>query len=107
MNAPHGDGTLVVARPRGGFADRGRKYKVVVDREARGAIKAGDELVVHLPAGEHEVRIVFTWTDRFGSAPLDVSVASGEVVRLLCAFKKKKGIGWPLDRSPRIALTVE
>jgi len=97
--------TLVVDRPRSGFADRGRKYKVVVDDDVVGTVRSGESREFVVAHGDHRVFVAFTWTNRLRSNDLTVSLAPGGVAKLSCAFKRRKGWGWPLDRSPRIALS--
>jgi hypothetical protein len=61
--------------------DRARKYKIIVDGVEAGAVGAGEEVVVPLEAGQHNVRLKIDW---LGSDTLTVRVGAGEIVPLAC-----------------------
>jgi hypothetical protein len=74
-------GSIVVTRPAGRHVDRGRAYKLEVDGEERGRVKAGDRLELPVEPGSHEVRARIDWTS---SPAVEVTVADGQEVRLEC-----------------------
>lgn len=71
--------TIGVERRAGGYIDRGRKYKVLVDGEPRGKVGAGEDVVIEVAAGSHEVQLKIDWAR---SPVVSVEVAEGQDVRL-------------------------
>ena len=70
-------GTLVVRRPRGGWRDFARSYRIEVDGRRRGRLRRGRTVELKVPAGRHVVRARIDWT---GSPELDVEVPAGSSV---------------------------
>jgi hypothetical protein len=71
--------TLVVLRPAEGFRDLVRAYQIRVDGRRVGHVKRGQQQVIELSPGEHEVRMHLDWCS---SPALRVHIADGEVVTL-------------------------
>lgn len=55
-----GTGTLILTRPRQ-WADRLRRYRILVDGREVARLKAGEELRLELPAGEHRMIAQIDW----------------------------------------------
>ncbi len=70
-----GPARLVIRRPRGGYRDLLRSYRIEVDGVLRGTLRRGAELSLEVSPGVHFVRARIDWT---GSPELDVIVAEGE-----------------------------
>jgi hypothetical protein len=84
------NGAIRFERPREGWRDLTRAYKVELDGSEVGKLRRGGELTVHVAAGMHSARGAIDWT---GSPALPVEVRAGEVtvVRILA------GVGKPLQ----------
>jgi hypothetical protein len=52
---------IEVKRREGGWVDRARKYKVLVDGEEVGRVGAGESVTADVPAGSHEVSLKIDW----------------------------------------------
>lgn len=77
--------TVTVARPRGGYRDRWRKYAIVVDGREVGALKRDSEMTVEVPSDrEVSVRAVIDWT---GSPTWRGQLTEGEHARFEVAPK--------------------
>ena len=72
-----GTGTLVVSRPRGGWRDFARSYRIEVDGRRCGGVRRGRTLTLSLPAGRHVVCARIDW---MGSPVLLVDVPAGSSV---------------------------
>ena len=79
---------LVVRRAHASWADRARKYRVLVDGGQRAEI--GDDETVQIPVtpGRHVIRMKIDWCR---SRDLQVDLRHGEILRLEC-----KANAWPL-----------
>ena len=53
--------SIEVRRKPGGWVDRARKYKVLVDGEEVGRVGAGEKVIAQVAAGEHEVWLKVDW----------------------------------------------
>jgi hypothetical protein len=53
-------GTLIITRPRQ-YADRLRRYRIILDGREVGQLKASEELRVELPEGEHWMVARIDW----------------------------------------------
>jgi hypothetical protein len=71
-----------VDRQAGGYTDRARAYKVLVDGEERGAVKQGKGIEIEVDPGPHRVKMKVDWA---GSPTLEVDLAEGERAEFLCA----------------------
>lgn len=76
---------ILEVRRDSGYADRGRAYKVVLDRSVIGEIRDGETRRYTIASGQHVLRISIDWC---GSKPAEFSVGEGEVV----AFEAKSGL---------------
>lgn len=76
------DGTshLVITRPGHYYRDAVRSYLLEVDGEDAGSIKAGETVILEVPAGSHKVRASIDWT---GSPAVIVDARPGAQIRLL------------------------
>ena len=70
-----------ITRKAGGWVDRARKYKVLVDGEERAEIGAGDSKVIPVSPGTHEVSMKIDWAR---SEAVTVDVADGNDATLYC-----------------------
>jgi hypothetical protein len=73
---------LHVDRQAGGYTDRARAYKVLVDGEDRGAVKHGEGVEIEVEPGSHEVQMKVDWAR---SRTLEVNLAEGERAEFVCA----------------------
>ena len=71
-----------VDRDPGGYADRARAYKVLIDGEERGTVKHGEGVELEVSPGSHEVQMKVDWAT---SPALDVTLGEGERAEFLCA----------------------
>lgn len=74
-------GYLEVCQPKRGSIDLFRAYHVVVDGDDVGEVRRGQLRLVHVSPGRHEVHLVIDWAR---SPSIDVDIASGETVKLVC-----------------------
>ena len=73
-------GTLIVTRPRQ-YADRLRRYRIIVDEQEVGRVKAGDELRVELLEGEHRIVARIDW-GRSNYLSIGVRVGEGTEIEV-------------------------
>lgn len=73
--------TIEVRRRAGGWADRARKYKLLVNGEEVGAVGAGESVTAEVAAGEHEVVLKLDWCR---SRPQVIELAAGDVAAFGC-----------------------
>ncbi len=71
-----------VDRQAGGYTDRARAYKVLVDGEERGKVKHGEGVEIEVAPGDHQVQMKVDWAT---SQPLSVTLAEGERAEFVCA----------------------
>jgi hypothetical protein len=71
-----------VDRQAGGYTDRARAYKVLVDGEERGTVKQGEGVEIEVEPGSHEVQMRIDWA---GSRTLEVDLTEGERAEFVCA----------------------
>jgi hypothetical protein len=71
-----------VDREAGGYTDRARAYKVLVDGEERGTVKQGQGVEAEVDPGAHQVQMKIDWAS---SPTLDVELADGERAEFVCA----------------------
>jgi hypothetical protein len=70
-----------IERRAGGYTDRARAYKVLVDGQESGRIKAGETHSVDVAPGHHEVQIAIDW----GRSPvIGLDLIEGESAKLFC-----------------------
>ena len=74
-------GTISVRRRDGGWHDRLRTYRILVDGQEVGRVGAGETVEAAVGAGRHEVE---ARADRCGGGPFPVDVAPGERRELVC-----------------------
>ena len=82
MTAAAGGSVITLSRALGGWRDRFRRYRVVVDGEQVASIGRGQRLDLPVPPGRHAVVLQVDWAR---SPQLEVDVAPGEVFTLECA----------------------
>jgi hypothetical protein len=98
------NGVITVHRPRGGWRDFARSYRIEIDGELRGRLWRGQSMDVPVPAGRHVVRAAIDWT---GSEDLDVDVGVGSCTRVRV---EPSGRAWealwhgPVTTNPKPAL---
>jgi hypothetical protein len=71
-------GRLTIKRPRQ-YADMIRRYGIFVDGALAGTMKAGEELALNIPTGEHQVVARIDWC---GSNVLNVTVRPDETTEV-------------------------
>jgi hypothetical protein len=79
--ATSGTATIEVERQQGGYVDRMRAYKVLIDGEERGDVKRGETFSLEVEPGSHGVGIKIDWAR---SPVVEVECAAGQTVRLVC-----------------------
>ena len=75
------DGQLEIFRPKRGSVDLFRAYHVTVNGDDMGEVRRGHSRRLRIAPGIHEVHLVIDWCR---SPSIDIDVASGETVKLLC-----------------------
>ena len=70
---------LHIRRRRSAFHDRLRSYRVIVDGNDVGRIRAGEAWEYDVSPGHHTIRLRIDWT---GSPSLAIQFSPGEVVEL-------------------------
>lgn len=73
------DAVIVMARPRAGWRDAGRRYKIDVDGVTEGLLPRGGSIQIHVTAGRHRVQARIDW---MGSPTVDIDVPPGGQVTL-------------------------
>jgi hypothetical protein len=91
--------SLEISRPRRGSADLFRSYHVLVDGDDVGEVRRGESWCVQIAAGRHEVHLVIDWCR---SPSVDIDVAPGETVKLVCwpkfqAWRARQGLANPTE----------
>jgi hypothetical protein len=71
-----------VDRKAGGYTDRARAYKLLVDGEERGTIKQGEGVEVEVQPGAHRVQMKIDWAR---SPELTVDLGEGDRAEFFCA----------------------
>jgi hypothetical protein len=70
-----------VSRDRGGYRDRLRAYRVLIDGTEVGRIRAGQRASYEVPAGHHTVELRVDWAS---SPTLEADLAEAEILKLSC-----------------------
>lgn len=73
--------TQITVTRKTSYADRLRAYKVVIDGEAVGAVRARKSVTIPVAPGKHSLEIRIDWC---GSERIDFEVRSGEHVLFEC-----------------------
>ena len=81
MEGTPSNAKITVERQAGGYTDRARAYKLLVDGEEKGSLNAGESVTAEVPAGSHQVQMKIDWAT---SLPIDVIADAGQEVRLSC-----------------------
>jgi len=71
-------GTLILTRPRQ-YADRLRRYRIIVDGGEVGRLKSGEELRIGLSQGKHRIVARIDWAR---SNELSVEIRAGEAIEI-------------------------
>ncbi len=71
-------------RASGGYSDRFRAYRVLIDGREAGKLRRGQDLVVEVEPGTHEVHATIDWAR---SPTVSVTLGGGEEASLVCAPK--------------------
>lgn len=74
--------TITVTREAGGYRDRMRAYKILIDKTVVGAIKPGESLTVPVASGSHTVQMKVDWCT---SPTLTINAAAEANAVLTCA----------------------
>ena len=61
------------------WIDRARAYKILVDGELKGTVRAGETLVLAIDPGRHKIQARLDWT---GSAPMLIDVGPGATIEM-------------------------
>jgi hypothetical protein len=77
-----------VDRRLGGYADRVRAYRVVLDGVVAGRIKRGQSLNIEADPGLHELHLAVDWCR---SQSVELALASGQEARLECWPNSTRG----------------
>src|SRR4051794_10308248 len=72
---------IEISRKAGGYTDRARAYKVMVDGAEVGSLKQGESQSVEVAPGAHEVHIAIDWAR---SPSVELQLAEGESASLAC-----------------------
>jgi hypothetical protein len=83
--------TISVERQAGGYTDRARAYKVLVDGDEKATVKHGQTAEVEVAPGEHELQMKVDWAT---SPPLRVELADGDHARFACAPNANPLTAW-------------
>ncbi|MEA2448330.1 MAG: hypothetical protein QOG63_262 [Thermoleophilaceae bacterium] len=70
-----------IQRRPGGWVDRARAYKILIDGSEVGRIKAGEAHAFELAPGAHELHLAIDWTR---SPSVEMQLAEGERAQLFC-----------------------
>jgi hypothetical protein len=71
-----------VDRQAGGYTDRARAYKVLVDGEERGTVKHGEGVEIQVEPGSHTVQMKIDWA---GSRTHEINLGEGDRAEFVCA----------------------
>lgn len=71
-----------VDRQAAGYTDRARAYKVLVDGDERGSLKAGEGVEIEVEPGSHELQMRIDWAS---SPMIEVELAEGARAEFACA----------------------
>jgi hypothetical protein len=91
-------GCVQIARKQQLWRDRLRAYKIVIDDAVVGAIRNGEEKLVLVQPGEHQLRLKIDWT---GSSSEQFSVEPNERVCFRC-----KAAHWSLLALPDLIRSI-
>ena len=80
---------ITISRKRG-YADKIRKYKVIVDNNYLGTINAGETKDFEVPPGKHTIYLKIDWCR---SNKLDFNLSENEVIEFDCGSSLT---GWRL-----------
>jgi hypothetical protein len=99
LRPPTESAELEIVRERGGWADRARSYRVLVDGEEAARIRRGQTKVVAIQPGSHEIQLTIDWAR---SPSIEVHVGAGQRVSLRCwpnvrPFGARRGLAQPAD----------
>jgi hypothetical protein len=83
--------TISVTRQAGGYTDRARAYKVLVDGEEKATVKHGQTADVEVAPGQHELQMKVDWAT---SPPLRVELADGARAQFACAPNANPLTAW-------------
>jgi hypothetical protein len=78
---------ITLTRPTGYRTDRGREYRVDIDRKKVGSIKMGETKVFTVSPGQHEVQLKQDWAS---SEKLQVILGDGDRAQFVCAPRIKE-----------------
>ena len=97
---------IVVRRPKGGYRDLLRSYRIEIDGVRVGRISRGQEVEFSVSPGTHQVRAAIDWS---GSPVVQVDVADGGTARLVVApaGSAATAIGQVWSRESWLTLSVE
>jgi hypothetical protein len=99
------DTARIVLRRRGWpISDLFRTYKVILDGRVVGWIKRRKTLTFEVAPGHHELHLEIDWCS---SRNLELDLAAGQEVRLLCGGRGPSLYGITGGRRDYIALDVE
>jgi hypothetical protein len=77
-----GVSAITLSRVGGGWRDRLRRYRVMIDGEQVASIKPGERVELPVTPGPHTISLKISWA---GSPPLEVDLAPDEMATLECA----------------------
>jgi hypothetical protein len=84
-----------VFRDEGGWQDRLRAYKVLIDGAAVGALRRGESQAFRVTPGVHRITVKIDW---FETEPVEVQVGDGEKAILRCWPAAGYPMGWALAK---------
>jgi hypothetical protein len=90
MTAAPGGSVISVSRRPGGWRDRLRRYRVMIDGQQVAWIKNGQQVDVPVTPGRHTVFLQISWAR---SPRLEVDAAPGQTVSLQCAPTNMPPVG--------------
>jgi hypothetical protein len=96
------DAAIEICRPEARRMDRGRKYKVRIDGQDVGSVKARSTDRFPVTSGEHTVSLHYDWVS---SPPLHVHLDRGQTLRLEAQPRLEDPVGFDASmRTLRAAL---
>lgn len=109
MGAAHGHtdrvSAIAVVRIQSALGGSARRYKLLVDGEERGSLACGDEVIIPVEPGDHEVRALIDWT---GSDVLRITVEPDETTSLVLGPASETRLGmWKAIFGTRNFLKLE